>query len=1093
MYNTAAGSEPAEIVMDLTTSAQPNRPRSGITRVERALAEGLVSNGVNIRFVVWNQSYRRFREVPTNVALSDQLIAYSLLNYGSAPPHERFDPGSPFLVCGSGWMQNEIYAEMLAYFAGHHRLELTLMIHDLTPIMFPFWFAEGYSRKFSSDFDIVTSAASRILVYSNSTRADLQKVALERNIDIGTIGKFRLFDDIAVTDSRAIFRNPNKQAKISERFANVPFVLNVGAIHPRKNHRLLYDVWSRLVAKMGSASPHLLIIGGVAWNGNDLARTIREDVRVNSYIHILEDVDDVDLEWLFRSCVFTVYPSLYEGWGLPVAESLAFGKICLASNTSSVPEIAPAVTDLLDPIDVPGWLTRILFYAKSRSARETREAAIRAGYKLTTRRDSATEIVNALTAPARTTRRFAYALGQPVLSGRPDEAVKTRFGGWYPTERWGSWAAETIATLRLQFSRPPARGLLFVGEVRMLAKPTNARVCDLRVGGKGIARWIFDNDTACVRVAYIPAALASVDQLEIQFEVDSLQRVAPFYEVNDTRSVGIALGRFTLMAADSGVEVDSVIEAYGPKSTTTDITVVPGRPLRLSDLCGTEEFFPGIKPALLPPWGAICENGNLTLHLPFLARQPYLGSPEPLTIAFRVRAVATKAKPLSVLVVSNGEQVGVWRFEDDEVVVREIHLPVEIRYAVHPLCLEFRSHPVFSPKDLGLGAEERKFSLGILELSCNFGPQRRVAPKAYAVYELGRVIDFRAEPKSGTMSSEPYLDGGWYSPEDHGRWAIGSEARLVFKLLGRASPTLVALIEGSMFSELEQNDSIRILLNGTELGLYSLPRLRYGLGIFDLGVDAAGQEELYLTLRSSASASPFSLGISHDERRLGFSLRTIALRDLPAPTLPACLNFRSGQETEYLIMSNWYPFESDGTVEWCWTRGVSGAIHFRVPEDTVGGLDLVAFIGVSIASPERPKTVEILVNGLAVAQCVLTSAQREIAVVPIAADIAAASSILELRLIQQGPFRPSEIEGGSDTRLLGLQLFEIGLWPMGTYIKEPEVNDEAANGEPEKSPTSDFGESASRPVELQNAGRNRRGAGRRGSPAHPTAMFRPAS
>ncbi len=64
---------------------------------------------------------------------------------------------------------------------------------------------------------------------------------------------------------------------------------------------------------------------------------------------ILEDTTDEELTWLYQHCAFTVYPSFYEGWGLPIAESLAHGIPCLSSNTSSMPEIAADLMSFFDP------------------------------------------------------------------------------------------------------------------------------------------------------------------------------------------------------------------------------------------------------------------------------------------------------------------------------------------------------------------------------------------------------------------------------------------------------------------------------------------------------------------------------------------------------------------------------------------------------------------------------------------------------------------------------------------------------------------------------------------------------------------------
>ena len=90
-----------------------------------------------------------------------------------------------------------------------------------------------------------------------------------------------------------------------------------------------------------------------------------EHSKLKEKILVLKGINDEELSWLYRNCMFTAYPSLYEGWGLPVAESLRYGKFCIASKISSVPEIAPDLTKLIDPLDAMEWYNTIKFYITS--------------------------------------------------------------------------------------------------------------------------------------------------------------------------------------------------------------------------------------------------------------------------------------------------------------------------------------------------------------------------------------------------------------------------------------------------------------------------------------------------------------------------------------------------------------------------------------------------------------------------------------------------------------------------------------------------------------------------------------------------------
>jgi glycosyltransferase involved in cell wall biosynthesis len=74
---------------------------------------------------------------------------------------------------------------------------------------------------------------------------------------------------------------------------------------------------------------------------------------------ILEQASDEELSWLYENCQFSVYPSFYEGWGLPIAESIAHGTPCICSNTSSMPEIAGDLLTYFSPASTDECLQAI--------------------------------------------------------------------------------------------------------------------------------------------------------------------------------------------------------------------------------------------------------------------------------------------------------------------------------------------------------------------------------------------------------------------------------------------------------------------------------------------------------------------------------------------------------------------------------------------------------------------------------------------------------------------------------------------------------------------------------------------------------------
>jgi hypothetical protein len=129
--------------------------------------------------------------------------------------------------------------------------------------------------------------------------------------------------------------------------------------------------------------PRLVIAGQAGWLCNELVYQMRHDPIVQDSIVFLHGLHDGHLNWLYERCLFTIYPSHYEGWGLPVSESLAHGKFCVASSSSSIPEIAGDLLEYHDPYDFDGCKNLIAKALFDEAYRAERERRVRAGYRPT--------------------------------------------------------------------------------------------------------------------------------------------------------------------------------------------------------------------------------------------------------------------------------------------------------------------------------------------------------------------------------------------------------------------------------------------------------------------------------------------------------------------------------------------------------------------------------------------------------------------------------------------------------------------------------------------------------------------------------------
>lgn len=126
------------------------------------------------------------------------------------------------------------------------------------------------------------------------------------------------------------------------------FLFTVSTVEPRKNLVTLLDAYARLKARLGHTCPPLVIVGRKGWNCDDILRYMTE---LEGSVRFPGHVSDEELVALYQLATCLVFPSLYEGFGLPVLEAMMAGCPVITSSTSSLPEVAADASLLVDPLD----------------------------------------------------------------------------------------------------------------------------------------------------------------------------------------------------------------------------------------------------------------------------------------------------------------------------------------------------------------------------------------------------------------------------------------------------------------------------------------------------------------------------------------------------------------------------------------------------------------------------------------------------------------------------------------------------------------------------------------------------------------------
>lgn len=299
-------------------------------------------------------------------------------------PNAGLRPHDVLLSPGGSW-EAGAYCKV----AGQLRqagLRLVPLVYDVIPWRLPHFFEPTFAPLFTSWLTEWFGISDRIVTISENSRLDLLAFAREHRTRVPPIDVIRLGDTDAARPAATV---PPALAQLSPP---KPFVLVVGTLEVRKNHQTLYQLWRRLLQERGAGLPRLVLAGQPGWMSNELLIQLLHDPLVRDEVVHLPAATDREMYWLYENCLFTLYPSHYEGWGLPVAESLARGKLCIASNTSSLPEVGGDLIDYHDPLDLFG-LKELVTRALNDDYRGRRETEIRRRYRPTPWADCARSVL----------------------------------------------------------------------------------------------------------------------------------------------------------------------------------------------------------------------------------------------------------------------------------------------------------------------------------------------------------------------------------------------------------------------------------------------------------------------------------------------------------------------------------------------------------------------------------------------------------------------------------------------------------------------------------------------------------------------------
>ena len=565
-------------VQDLIGYLHAHQTLSGIQRVQAGIIlHAIASQSDNVRFI---RTDTEEKISPGSYWEIDKDALRTVLRYtmGKYVEHAKLrsllekcfsqvapvtpQHGDTILLLGAFWGYGNtanLYAPAKAAGA-----KIGAYIYDLIPLTHPEYCDAALAVDFSLSLYEISYIADYFLTISEFTASELRSFLSQNGF-----GKI----PVEAVPLAHTLNDSNKTAsqwpKALIELKDARYVLYVSTIEGRKNHQYVVKVWQRLIAE-GVDVPHLAFVGRMGWRVDGLKETLKSTDNLDGRIHIVHDLSDSELSALYDGAMFTTFTSFIEGWGLPVGESLLHGKPCIASATSSIPEVGGEFVDYVNPTDVASGAAVFRKMIENDEYRNERASKVKRDFKPRTWAQVTEQLVKQSKLLGNQPRAFkAVSVPSGVVikpgaasNGRNDFAaykdVPLRIlmsPYFYQPEHWGCWLKGRFGSIQFQTNLlnkrvfiylnvnpspfiPEGKVTFFCGSQKLVSLTQDA----LRANGLVRLLGHTDDKGFC----------------SVSIKAEGASNQPP----NDTRTIAIGLKSFAYADIDDAAARSEILEAY---------------------------------------------------------------------------------------------------------------------------------------------------------------------------------------------------------------------------------------------------------------------------------------------------------------------------------------------------------------------------------------------------------------------------------------------------------------------------------------------------------------------------------------------------
>ena len=281
----------------------------------------------------------------------------------------QFTPKDTLVCAGMPWEHTDI--QSIKALKERSSFHFVVLCYDIIPLQFPHFYKDPDVATFRHYYSAAFPIADLVVFTAQATKRDALAYCKAQHLKTNNACVITPGADVAALTPILKTLPPDLERG--------KYAVLVSTIEPRKGHQLIYDVWLKLLAEgvPQKTGFKIVFVGRPGWKVGNLIDQLRSDSRLGNSLQLLTSVSDDELAVLYDGAAFCLYPSAYEGYGLPIIEAFFWKKAVLASTGGAIPEVVAGLSPCLDPRDEAQWHSMLREWIVDPAARAPYEAAIR--------------------------------------------------------------------------------------------------------------------------------------------------------------------------------------------------------------------------------------------------------------------------------------------------------------------------------------------------------------------------------------------------------------------------------------------------------------------------------------------------------------------------------------------------------------------------------------------------------------------------------------------------------------------------------------------------------------------------------------------